>query len=235
MSVIRVFDVETTGISPTDHRVIEIAAYDLHPDNRVVRVGSHLVNPGRTIPPEASAIHHLIDADLAGSQPLETVWANYSSAGAPVYFAAHNCDFERGYLPTPQGTQWICTHKCAMRAWSHAPAHSNQVLRYWIGLDGHSGFDRKIAAQAHRAEADAYVTAWLLMTLRSTVPLDTLVLWTSEPRCYPRIAFGKHRGKIWSEIPADYLQWMCSQQDMELDWRHCATIELQKRSSQPTV
>ena len=149
--IIRIFDVETTGIDPKEHRVVEIAAFDLHSDNRIERVGAHLVNPGRTIPPEASALHHLIDADTAGAQYFDWVWASYLF-DAPVYYAAHNCEFEQGYIPTPEGTQWICAQKCALRAWPDAPAHSNQALRYWIGLDRASGFDRQLAAPAHRAE-----------------------------------------------------------------------------------
>jgi exodeoxyribonuclease X len=230
MTIIRVFDVETTGIDAQEHRIIEIAAFDLHPDNSVKRVGSHLVSPGRTIPPEASAVHHLTDADLVGAPAFEAVWPAYS-VNAPALYAAHNCDFERAYLPTPEGTLWICTHKCALRAWADAPGHSNQVLRYWIGLDTHAGFDRKSAALAHRAEADAYVTAWLLMTLLTVASVDQLVAWTQEPRVYPRLTFGKHKGQRWSEVPIDYLQWMGRQQDMDPDWRHGAKIELDRRAT----
>jgi exodeoxyribonuclease X len=107
-----------------------------------------------------------------------------------------------------------------LRAWADAPGHSNQVLRYWIGLDTHAGFDRKSAALAHRAEADAYVTAWLLMTLLTVATVDQLVAWTQEPRVYPRLTFGKHKGQRWSEVPVDYLQWIGRQKDMDPDWRH---------------
>ena len=232
MPIIRIFDVETTGIDPKEHRVIEIAAFDLHPDNRIERVGAHLVNPGRTIPPEASAVHHLIDADITGAQHFDAVWASYLP-DAPVYYAAHNCEFEQGYIPTPEGTQWICTHKCALRAWAHAPAHSNQALRYWIGLDRANGFDRQLAAHAHRAEPDAYVTAWVLMTLLGVASLDDLIAWSKQPKFYPKLTFGKHRGEKWSDVPADYLQWLRdAQHQMEAAWRHGAKVELERRAKQ---
>ena len=230
MAIIRVFDIETTGVDPASHKVIEIAAYDVHTDEkRVERIGSHLVKPGRPIPPEASAVHHLIDADVAAAEPFDAVWKNYT-VNAPIYYAAHNCDFERAYIPTPAGTKWICTYKCALRAWSDAPAHSNQVLRYWMGLDSAAGFDRKIAALAHRAEADAYVTAWILMRLLDQTVIDDLLAWTNEPRLYPRLTFGKHRGLKWAEIPEDYLQWLRQgQHQLDQDWRHGAKIELERR------
>ena len=94
MSTIRIFDLETTGIDPKEHRVVEIAAYDLHSDNRIERVGAHLVNPARAIPAEASAIHHLVYADVASAQSFNAVLATYLN-NAPVIFAAHNCEFER--------------------------------------------------------------------------------------------------------------------------------------------
>ncbi len=230
MAVIRIFDLETTGFDPAEHKVIEIAAYDLHTDEkRVQRVGCHLVNPGRPIPAEASAVHHLIDADVAAAEAFDAVWKNYLIE-APVYYAAHNCDFERAFMPTPSGTQWICTYKCALRAWADAPGHSNQILRYWIGLDGVDGFDRKIAAQAHRADADAYVTAWILMRLLDQASMEDLLLWTSEPRVFQRLTFGKHRGLKWEEVPGDYLQWLRDgQHRMDADWRHGAKIELERR------
>lgn len=235
MTTIRVFDIETTGIDPTEHKVIEIAAYDLDASRkRVVPVGCHLVNPGRTIPPEASAVHHLIDIDVAEAEAFDAVLKNYL-INSPVYYAAHNCDFERAFIPTPTETQWLCTYKCALRAWPEAPGHGNQVLRYWLGLDGVEGFDRKIAAQAHRADADAYVTAWILKRLLDRAAFDKLLMWTREPRIFPRLTFGKHKGLTWSEVPGDYLLWLRDgQHQMDADWRHGANIELEKRTKNST-
>jgi exodeoxyribonuclease X len=232
MPIIRIFDVETTGIEPKEHRVVEIAAFDLHANNRIERVGAYLVNPGRVIPPEASAVHHLIDADVAGAHPFDNVWARYL-ANAPVVYAAHNCAFEQSYIPTPEGTQWICTHKSSLRVWPDAPGHSNQVLRYWLGLGGKVGFDRQLASPAHRAEPDAYVTAWVLSMLLGATSFENLITWTKEPKVYPRMTFGKHRGQKWSDVPVDYLQWMCNQRDMDTDWQYGAKLELERRSTQP--
>lgn len=230
MSLIRVFDVETTGIDPAIHRVIEIAAYDLDTDaNTINRVGAQLTKPGRDIPPEASAIHHLVEADLANAIAFDEAWAQFTQ-GAPSFFAAHNCEFEQGYLTTPAGTQWICTHKCSLRAWPDAPAHGNQVLRYHHGFDKYDGFDRELASRAHRAEPDAYVTTYLLHKLLTEHSLNDLLAWTTEPKAYPTIMFGKHRGSKWSDVPNDYLEWMLKQAGMDPDALHCANLELGRRA-----
>lgn len=229
MPTIRVFDVETTGLDASVHRVVEIAAYDLDTDaNRITRVGAQLVHPGRDIPAEASAIHHILGIDLDGASNFEDVWPLFS-LNAPPYFAAHNCEFEQSYLPAPPGTQWICTLKCSLRAWPDAPAYGNQVLRYHHQFDGYDGFDRKLASFAHRAEPDAYVTAYLLHKLLSANPLDSLVAWSGERKAYPTINFGKHRGSKWADVPRDYLEWMIKQTAMDPDALHCANIEIKKR------
>lgn len=231
MSVIRVFDIETTGFDPAVHRVLEIAACDLDTEkNTITRVGAQLVLPNRDIPPEASAVHHIIQADLKEAIPFDEAWPQFTQ-GAPAIFAAHNCEFEQSYLIAPPGTQWICTLKCSLRAWPDAPAHGNQVLRYYHKFDGYEGFDRELASRAHRAEPDAYVTAYLLQKLLSEHMLNELLTWTGEPKAYPTIMFGKHRGSKWSEIPTDYLEWMCSQAGMDEGALYCAKLELKRRAA----
>ena len=210
---------------------MEIAAYDLDTTaNTVIRVGAQLVEPGRDIPSEASAIHHIIQADLASAIPFDQAWAQFT-AGAPPYFAAHNCAFEQGYLTAPAGTQWICTYKCSLRAWPDAPGHGNQVLRYHHGFDAYGSFDRELASRSHRAEPDAYVTSFLLHKLLAAHSLNDLLTWSSEPKAYPTINFGKHRGSKWAEVPSDYLQWMVKQMGMDADAIHCANLELTKRAT----
>lgn len=230
MATIRIVDIETTGLDPKEHRIIEIAAVDLLESGEISFVGSHLVNPGRDIPPEASAVHHLIAADLANAPQIGEVWGRYFGEGHPTILAAHNADYESGYIPAPQGGHWICTYKAALRVWGDAPSHSNQCLRYWRGLDGMDGFDRSYASLAHRAGPDAYVTAWLLRELLKTASLQDLIAWSTEPKVYPRITFGKHRGATWAAVPSDYLQWLRDgQHQMESDWRHGAKVELARR------
>lgn len=75
------FDTETTGISPTEDRVVEVGAVRHIPaaclpdapagmsSGRWVPVFQR-VNPGRPIPAEATAIHRISDADVADKPPF---------------------------------------------------------------------------------------------------------------------------------------------------------------------
>ena len=59
--------------------------------------------------------------------------------------------------------------------------------------------------------------------------LDDLVLISSQPAQLVRCNFGKHRGQLWAEIPADYLRW-CSGQQMDEDTLHTVRAELRRRT-----
>jgi exodeoxyribonuclease X len=238
---IRIVDIESSVLDPNLDSVVEIAAYDLClPDLHISRVGAYIVNPGRAIPPAASAIHHLTDADVADGLSFQDAWSHIAAIAEPAatIYAAHNCDFEKSFLAIPSDAQWLCTHKSALRAWPDAPAHNNQTLRYWRGLDlrQQQGFDRELAKAAHRAEPDAYVTAWLLGDLLSEVPLQTLLDWSSQPKIFPTLGFGKHRGEKWENVPTDYLSWLRDgQHTLDGDWRYGANVELERRSQQNDV
>lgn len=65
-------DIESTGTSPRADRIVELAVLILAPDgtrnDHVFRV-----NPGVPIPPAASAIHGIYDADVADAPPFAQI------------------------------------------------------------------------------------------------------------------------------------------------------------------
>ena len=221
MTRIRVIDLETTGIGP-EHEVVEIAAVDVVGSDLVI-VGSDLVRPSIPIPPEASAVHHILDDHVGGCAQFEDLLPYYLDVDGNVgveAFAAHNWQFESQWLGnTLGGRPAICTFKCAVRLWPEAPAHNNQCLRYWLRPKGLSAV---IANSSHRAFPDAYVTGFLLRELLERASLEELIEWTINPVLLPRITFGKHRGSDWKDVPLDYLDWLIAQRDMNPDVRFTA-------------
>lgn len=221
MKRIRVIDVETTGLDPESDSIVECAAVDiLHdPDvnDLVTDRRTWLVDPGREIPPEASAIHHITDDDVRGKLKWNQVHGAIGSLQKCDYYAAHNAKFDRDFTRLPG--QWICTRKVATRLYPHAPAHSNQVLRYWLQLEV---CDEAKGIMPHRALHDAFVTAALLVRLLHDVDIEQAVAWSNEPCLLPRVPFGKHKGAEWSAVPKDYLRW-CLGQDMDEDVKFTCT------------
>ena len=208
---ITIVDVETTGLAPPDHAPCEIGWVELDTVDGGFAIGgggTTLCHPGRPIPPEASAVHHIIDADLGPDAPSWRVAMHMPLDGAPDVLCAHNCRFERQWLTeeVTGGLPWICTYRCALRLWPEAPAHSNGTLRYWLQP---AGLDRARAGLAHRAWPDAYVTAHLLRDMLAYAPVDRLIAWSAEPALLPRVGFGKYRGAPWSAITdPSYLHWL---------------------------
>jgi len=238
MQIIRVMDVETTGKDPADSAVCEIGWADVMVDGtaRVERGACRVINPQRPIPPEVSAVHHIIDEDVAGAPLLHDVMRIMADAVLAdhrvVALAAHQAKFEQAFLGSMINLPWICTYKAAMRVWPDAPSHSNGALMYWrkpVGLD------RGLAQPAHRAGPDAYVTAFHLRDLLNDgIPLGDLLAWTNEPVLLRKFRFGKHADKPISEIPADYFEWML-RQDFGEDEMHTAKTELERRRAAPRV
>lgn len=220
MQRIRVIDFETTGI-PTEtesHALVEVAYCDLVQSPAGWRVETPvavLVNPGRSIPVEAMAVHHIRDRDVADAPGPDRAFMALTD-GADGY-CAHNIDFEHKFFSGGE-SPWICTFKCALRVWPDAPSHSNQALRYFLGLDDHEDFETERAMPPHRAGPDTYVTAFILRELIDQAPIEDLVRWSSGPALLAKVGFGKHRGKRWSELAAidrSYLEWIVEKSGMD--------------------
>lgn len=235
--ILRVIDIETTGEAPPSE-VIEVGWHDVDTDVHEVRAtdrgvdfGSLLYRAANGIPAEAMAVHHIRTGMLTGldcctADDLRGLVTSNEGVDAIV---AHNAAFEAQWF-TPEilgDVPLICTYKAALRVWPDAPRHSNQVLRYWLGID----LNDELAMPPHRAQPDAYVTAHILVELLGKASVEDLIAWTKDPRVMPKITFGKHRGAKWTEVPADYLEWVSFKSELDTDTRWNARRELDRRRS----
>jgi DNA polymerase III epsilon subunit-like protein len=153
-----IVDVETTGFSPREDRVVEVACVVLDGALREVAAFSSLVDPGRAIPHYATAVHGIRDRDVAGAPALASLRGRLRALTAGTTVVAHNASFDRRFLDCLDDREWLCTLKLARRAFPEAPAFGNQFLRRYLGIDD----PRLRALTAHRAYADAIVTAGVL-------------------------------------------------------------------------
>lgn len=81
------FDLETTGTNIGDDRIVEISYIKVYPDGHE-ESGTRRINPGRPIPAEATAVHHISDEDVQDeprfeqvAQALSEVFTNVDIAG----------------------------------------------------------------------------------------------------------------------------------------------------------
>lgn len=230
--LIRVTDFEATGFSddPEGAAICEVGWCDVlvgtAGDIEIAPPTGLLCNPGRAMPAVARAVHHLGDDVLALEPPPETALRLCAGNGDVTYFCAHNSRFEEAFWPDAPAP-WIDTYRVALRLWPDAPSHSNQVLRYWLGLD----LDEDLAMPPHRAAPDAYVTAHLLKVAieNGAASIEDMVKWSAGPALLPRVPFGKHFGQKWDDVPTDYLRWVVGQADMDRDVRANAKRHLKIR------
>lgn len=212
-----IIDLETTGTDSTKDKILEIAQVHLHPTDLVIQwMSEHLVQPNVDIPPENSAVHHIIAEDLVNAPQLEEILHHYLDDSV-THYVAHNSRFEQSFLTTEMGftKPWICTYKSALRLWPEAPGHKNQVLRYWFRTP--EMLNREIGLP-HRALPDCIVTAYILAEILKKEPsVEQLVEWSAQPGLLVKVGFGKHFGERWSEVEKSYLRWILSNGTFEED------------------
>jgi exodeoxyribonuclease X len=71
---------------------------------------------------------------------------------------------------------------------------------------------------AHRADADIILTANILMHIIHQLNIENieqLYIASEQARIPKSITFGKHKGSSIQDLPADYIQWLLRQDDLD--------------------
>ena len=229
------FDLETTGTRIGTDRIVQIGVVRLMPDGGRESWQS-LVDPGIPIPPEASAVHGITDADVVGAPSLEALAPTLLQHLDGCDLAGFNClRFDVPFLAEELFRVGV--------AWDHAslrvvdvqriyhqmePRNLSAALKFYCGRE-HEG--------AHDALADVEATADVLMAqlerysdqLHGTV--DFLGELSGDRKRSPDAAgklafddagnvcltFGKYKGWSLENIGRNdpgYLQWLMTKAEL---------------------
>lgn len=93
------FDTETTGLSPTEDRVIQLGAVRIL-NGRIV-AGEAIdtyVDPGRPIPPASTKIHRITDDHVKGAPDFATVGRDFHHFARDAVLVAHNAPFDIAFF-----------------------------------------------------------------------------------------------------------------------------------------
>lgn len=160
-----VIDVETTGLSPDDDRIIEVAAVKCENDRIVDRFHS-LINPGRPIPSRVTEITGINDSDVKNAPDMDEIAPKLSEFIEDLPLVAHNANFDIKFIANSfkragvsKGMIYIDTLCLARIAFPDMPNHKLSTLIDEFGLSDH--------AQEHRAMSDAEATQRLYMICKS--------------------------------------------------------------------
>lgn len=231
------FDIETTGLSVTADRIIELALIRLSPQGDILERVRRF-NPGIPIPPAATAVHGITDADVAGEAPFSARARSLARLLAPCDLAGFNirrfdvpfllAEFARcGIEFDPHGRRMIDIQQIFHR---EERRDLSAAARFYLGREHE---------EAHTALGDIRTTAAVLSAQLARYPhvpqdLDGLQAYCDEVGRFEteaerwfeeadgRLIFrrGKHRGRFLEEIAAqevDYLYWMLGADDMSPD------------------
>ena len=213
-------DTETSGLDPAaGAALLEVAWVAIMRNGdqwEYADSASYMVEFVGHIPAEVRAVHHIAPEDVRPGAPnclsRDSIMHSLLAAETPEErWCAHNAAFDSKFLPELQAP-WLCTYRASMHLWPTAPKHSNQTLRYWLGVEPPPHLLEGLAP--HRALYDAAVTAAVLLRMLEQHPAEELVRLSGEPILLDTVRFGKHRGDKWAELPRSYLQWMRDKSDM---------------------
>lgn len=151
-------DCETTGLG-ADDRIVELAIVI---GERGVIVGKHhwLLNPGRPIPEEATAIHKIKDADVVRAPTFAEIAVEVALALEGAIPAAYNSGFDRRFIAAAwreaslPALPWFLSPECvwldplviARRIQKYAKGKRLGDVAARLGIEG---------GELHRATADA--------------------------------------------------------------------------------
>lgn len=164
----------------------------------------------------AMAVHHILESELV-DQPHYTT---FTLPNETIYIIGHNIDYDIRALEKcgvdSKNIKAICTLALARLVWPDAEAHNISALIYMITKG--SAKARDMIKKAHRADMDIILTANILMHEIHHLKIKTIeeLYQASEDARIPRsINFGKHRGTTIADLPADYMQWLLRQEDLD--------------------
>jgi len=185
----------------------------------------------------AMATHHITNEFVEIYPPFENSAAKMQvqSLLNNMIMVAHNAEFDKAILEREgvKVPKFICTLKLAHYFYD-LPQYKLQYLRYWAGI--------KLDARAHDAEGDIKVLQEVFKHFykileesldfgeaeKTNKILEKMMEISAQPTVLKRITFGKHKGKKFEECPADYLQWLSRQDDLDEDLKHTINYHLKK-------
>lgn len=222
------FDLETTGVNFQNDRIVEISYIKVFPngteESKTIRV-----NPGRPIPPEATAVHHITDADVANERHFKDIAREIARTFQGCDIGGFNSN--KFDLPLLQeefiraGVDDFDPSRCRLidvQTIFHKMEQRTLIAAYKF-------YCNKDLTEAHSANADTRATYEVLKaqldrypelkndmdflanfsTQRKGVDLAGRIVYDDQGR--EVFNFGKHKGKTVDEVFAsdrNYCDWM---------------------------
>ena len=228
------FDLETTGLSLANDRIVELALIRISPQGDVLERVRRL-NPEMPIPPEAAAVHGITDDVVADEPTFRMVAKDLARILEPCDLGGFNirrfdlpillAEFRRAGVPFDVKDRRLIDMKMIFHR--EEPRDLSAAARFYLGRDHQD---------AHTALGDIRTTAAVLAAQLERYPhlprdLDGLHAycdemdpfetefdrWFGETESGLVFKRGKHKGSLLDDVARsspDYLEWMLGADDM---------------------
>lgn len=223
-------DCETTGLDLEKDRIIEVACVRFTLDEMIAEYET-LVDPEQTISKESIAIHNITDEMVVGKPKAREILSEVFEFVGKTPIVGHGVNFDIDMLSNAAKREGIT---CSLdrnevfdtlrmaRIYGRSPTNSLEMLRKHFHIE----FEN-----AHRAMADVIVNIEVFRQLvKDYRSKKSLVKVLSRPVKMKKIPLGKHKGRPFSEVPVEYLQWAANK-DFDQDLLFSIRSELKRRKA----
>jgi len=221
-------DCETTGLEIEKDKIIEVAVV-LFKDNEILDTFETLIDPEVEIPQESTNIHHITNDMVIGKPKIHEVLPHVIQMIGKHIIVGHGIPFDISFLEkaskihcipnTFSGHPHFDTLRLA-RLYGESPINSLEKLREHFNIAEEG---------AHRAMSDVVVNIEVFKYLtKNFKTTEQIVEKLKKPISLKTMPLGKHKGRFFSEIPVEYLQWAL-RKDFDMDLMFSIQSELKKR------
>jgi DNA polymerase-3 subunit epsilon len=212
-------DCETTGLEPKTDRLIEIAVC-LFTFEEITESYETLIDPEILIPENTIEIHHITDEMVKGKPLVKEVLPKVLNLVQDHIIVGHGIQMDisfiseeckRAQIPCNiHENRFIDTLRLA-RLYGQSPVNSLERLRQHFNIADEG---------AHRAMSDVIVNIEVFKYLSQN--------FKTVKELQKTMPLGKHKGRKFSEIPLEYLQWAV-RKDFDMDLMYSIKSELKNR------
>lgn len=178
-----IFDLETTGLSPSLARIIEIGAVAIE-TGCIIEEFQTLIDAGVNIPGAVRRINRITDKMLKGQPKIEEVIPHFREFMADSILIAHNAAFDIGFLKHEfyrqslhmPNNSYFCTMNIFKNACPQVKYRKLEtVARYLLG-------DSFTEVQLHRALDDARLLTRVWFKLEAAIKANSDLRYLLVPR-----------------------------------------------------
>ncbi len=222
------FDLETTGLDPVNDAPIEIAVVKFTL-SETLEAYETLIDPEMPISEVSKSIHHIDESMVVGKPKIAEVLPDIFKMIDRHVLVGHGIGLDVAFLveaakrfkiPCSIGSRPQLDTLRLARLYGESPVNSLESLRRHFNIP---------AEGAHRAMSDVIVNIAVFKQLsRGYKTTEQMLERLKKPIQLKLMPLGKHKGRPFSELPIEYLQW-AAHKDFDQDLLFSIRSELKRR------